>query len=62
MADTDDIERRRERDRFRLALRLARWPFVCCCCFCLRLSEARRAKRIFRIVRKETRHWPRAQA
>jgi len=42
----------RRRNGFRLAVTLARRPCFCCGCWCLRPSDARRARRIFRIVRK----------
>lgn len=42
---------RQARNGFDVALHLARRPGFCCCCLCLQPIDARRAKRIFAIVR-----------
>lgn len=42
---------RRARNGFHLALHLAQRPGFCCCCLCLQPRDARRARRIFAIVR-----------
>ncbi len=43
--------RRRARNGFQLALHLAQRPGFCCCCWCLGPRDARRARRIFALVR-----------
>ena len=42
---------RRARNGFQLALHLAQRPGFCCCCLCLGRLDARRARRIFALVR-----------
>lgn len=42
---------RRARNSFQLALNLAQRPGFCCCCLCLGPRDARRARRIFALVR-----------
>lgn len=41
---------------------VARRPVFCCGCICLSLDDRRRARRVFRIVRRETRAWARSAA
>ena len=38
--------------QFRLAMQLTRRRKFCCCCVCLKPDEARRARRVFRLVRQ----------
>lgn len=45
------------RSRLKLVLPLARYPGFCCCCICLKGGDAKRMRRIFRIVRRTTRDW-----
>lgn len=42
---------RRARNSFQLALDLAQRPGFCCCCLCLGPLDAKRARRIFALVR-----------
>lgn len=42
---------RRARNSFQLALNLAQRPGFCCCCLCLGPRDAKRARRIFALVR-----------
>lgn len=45
----------RQRNGFRLAVTLARRPGFCCCCWTIGPKDARRARRIIKIVRRAAR-------
>lgn len=40
-----------------LVLVLARKPFFCCGCLCLAPADAKRIRRVFKIVRAVTKSW-----
>ncbi|MDX2259027.1 MAG: hypothetical protein NW205_08940 [Hyphomicrobiaceae bacterium] len=50
-------DRRAGRGGIDLALHLARRPGFCCCCLCLSRQDARRFKRVARLVRAVQRSW-----
>jgi len=45
----------RRRNGFRLAVTLARRPGFCCCCWSIGPADARRARRIMKVVRRAKR-------
>jgi len=56
--DAFDARHRQRRLRRReLTLYLSQKPFFCCCCLALGPSDARRARRVFRLVAAITRDW-----
>lgn len=56
-ASSADIGTRPARRGYPLHIRLARRPLYCCGCFCLHPRDARRLRRIGRLVRAITRTW-----
>ncbi len=55
--ELSDRARMRRWRRHHFTLYLSQKPFFCCCCLVLGVRDAKRARRVFRLVAAVTRDW-----